>query len=567
MTQGTERLLAGRYRLVSVVGRGGMGTVWRARDEMLHRDVAVKEVLLQGAGGDSDRDERHERTLREARASARLNHPGVVTVHDVVDEDDRPWIVMELVAARSLQDVVTEDGPLPPPRVAEIGRQVVRALRAAHAIGILHRDVKPANVLIAADGRAVLTDFGIAQISGDTTLTAVGGLLGSPAYMSPERLNGERATPASDLWALGATLYTAVEGRSPYARADAMAVIAAVLADRGAPPRNAGPLAPVIAALLTKDPTQRMNGARAETALAEIAAGRQAPGAPAAETFAPAAFTTPAPSPHEAMAWAGTAQGGGAQGGGAQGEASRAGLAQEGVTQGGGPQADTVHGGVRRRGRGARRALLIGGAVALVAAAVLTAGFVALDDGDGGGKTAARESGTPTATTPTATTPTVTASASASPSGTATSPAGEAPVPLTSVALHGQRLKVPVGWRQWRKGNSTFWSDPVTKAYVQFDTTPWTGDPRRHHREWAGLVVSKNELPGFRSLDLRDVEINGERRAADLEYTWGRDRVMHAVNRGMVTGTGPISVVVAVPESRWNDYRKTVNNVLDSLRV
>jgi serine/threonine protein kinase len=217
------RLLAGRYRLESVVGRGGMGTVWRARDETLDREVAVKEVVLPAGLSDDERDNRHRRTLREARASARLNHPGVVTVHDVVDEDDRPWIVMELVRARSLQDIVDEDGPLPPGRVATIGRQIAGALLAAHAIGILNRDVKPANVLVADGDRAVLTDFGIAQMAGDATLTGTGLIMGSPAYMSPERVNGDPAIPASDLWALGATLYAATEGRAPHHRSDAMA--------------------------------------------------------------------------------------------------------------------------------------------------------------------------------------------------------------------------------------------------------------------------------------------------------------------------------------------------------
>lgn len=267
------RLLAGRYRLTSVVGRGGMGTVWRARDETLDREVAIKEVLLPDGLSDAERENRHRRTLREARASARLNHPGVVTVHDVVDEDDRPWIVMELVRARSLQEIVEEDGPLPPGRVATIGRQIAGALRAAHAIGILHRDVKPANVLVADGDRAVLTDFGIAQMAGDATLTGTGLLIGSPAYMSPERVNGEPAIPASDLWALGATLYAATEGRAPHHRGDPMAVLAAVMTQDVPPPKNAGPLAPVLTGLLERDPVRRLSGDRAEEALQAVASG------------------------------------------------------------------------------------------------------------------------------------------------------------------------------------------------------------------------------------------------------------------------------------------------------
>ncbi|MFC7731964.1 serine/threonine-protein kinase [Actinomadura keratinilytica] len=286
---GAGRLLAGRYRLVSVVGTGGMGTVWRARDETLHRDVAVKEVVVHASVSEEERRERHVRTLREARASARLNHPGVVTVHDVVDEDDRPWIVMELLRARSLQDLVDEDGPLPPARAAGIGRQIVSALRAAHAVGILHRDIKPANVLVADDDRAVLTDFGIAHVVGDATLTKTGLLVGSPAYMAPERLRGERTVPASDLWALGATLYTACEGRPPHHRSDAMAVLAAIMTEEPPPPRNAGPLTPVLLGLLERDLGRRMTAEQAEPLLARIAAGSTAVDAPAHPAPAPLA--------------------------------------------------------------------------------------------------------------------------------------------------------------------------------------------------------------------------------------------------------------------------------------
>lgn len=276
------RMIAGRYRLQSVLGRGGMGTVWRARDEMLDRDVAVKEVLVRHTLSEDERTTMRERTLREARATARLNHPGIVTVHDVADEDDRPWIVMELVRSRSLQDIVDADGPLPPERVAEIGRQMVAALRAAHAIGILHRDIKPANVLVttgSADdsngppGRAVLTDFGIAQVAGDATLTQTGLLVGSPAYMPPERARGEKATPASDLWSLGATLYAACEGRPPHYRTDAMAVLAAVMTEEPPPPRRAGSLTPVLGGLLLRDPVQRVTAAQAEELLEAVATG------------------------------------------------------------------------------------------------------------------------------------------------------------------------------------------------------------------------------------------------------------------------------------------------------
>ncbi|MFC4910308.1 serine/threonine-protein kinase [Actinomadura gamaensis] len=281
---GEGRLLASRYRLDAVVGRGGMGTVWRARDLTLHREVAVKEVVLPPGLTDREREVLYERTLREARASARLNHPAVVVVHDVVEEDGRPWIVMELVLAPSLQDVLDREGPLPHRRVADIGMQMLGALRHAHSKGILHRDVKPSNVLLCESGRVVLTDFGIAQMEGDATLTQTGLVMGSPAYIPPERAQGARAVPASDLWSLGATMYAALEGRSPYERSDAMASLQAALLEPVPPPRNAGPLRTVLDGLLARQPMHRMNAEQAEPLLARVAS-MPAP-APASESAA-----------------------------------------------------------------------------------------------------------------------------------------------------------------------------------------------------------------------------------------------------------------------------------------
>ncbi|RFS86521.1 serine/threonine protein kinase [Actinomadura spongiicola] len=289
------RLLGNRYRLDSVVGRGGMGTVWRALDVMLDREVAVKEVVFPPGLDEEERAVLYERTFREARASARLNHPGVVTVHDVVEESDRPWIVMELVLAPSLQDVL-ERGPMDHSRVADIGLQMLGALRHAHEKGILHRDIKPSNVLITDAGRVVLTDFGIAQMEGDATLTQTGLVMGSPAYIPPERAQGERAVPASDLWALGATLYAAVEGHSPYERSDAMASLQAALSEPVPPPRNAGPLAPVLTGLLAREPVNRMTAVQAEPLLTRVAALRpQSP--PPAPPAPPQAGETVADEP------------------------------------------------------------------------------------------------------------------------------------------------------------------------------------------------------------------------------------------------------------------------------
>ncbi|MDH6452302.1 serine/threonine protein kinase [Streptomyces sp. SAI-149] len=275
MNQMQGLLLAGRYRLADPIGKGGMGRVWRAHDEVLHRAVAIKELTAALYVSESDQTVLLARTRAEARAAARINHSAVVTVHDVLDHDGRPWIVMELVEGRSLADAVKEDGRIEAREAARIGLWVLRALRAAHSAGVLHRDVKPGNVLLAQDGRVLLTDFGIAQIEGDTTITRTGEVVGSVDYLAPERVRGADPGPSADLWALGATLYTAVEGRSPFRRTTPLTTMQAVVDEEPAEPREAGPLGPVIAALLHKDPAGRPDAAEAEQMLAEAAEGRR----------------------------------------------------------------------------------------------------------------------------------------------------------------------------------------------------------------------------------------------------------------------------------------------------
>jgi serine/threonine protein kinase len=264
------RLLARRYRLGAPVGRGGMGTVWQAYDEVLGRDVAVKEVILPYGLTDDERDTQYKRTFREARTAARLGHPGVVTVYDVVEEDGRPWIIMELIRARSLDQVIKKDGPLHWRRAADVGRQMLGALHAAHEAGVLHRDVKPSNVLLAAGDRAVLTDFGIATSVGDTTLTTTGLVMGSPAYIAPERARGRPTGPASDLWSLGVAIYAMVDGKSPFERVEPMASLVAIISDDPAWTASAGPLWPVIEGLLNKDPDQRLTAHEAGLVLDDI---------------------------------------------------------------------------------------------------------------------------------------------------------------------------------------------------------------------------------------------------------------------------------------------------------
>jgi len=295
-TSSPGRAIGGRYRLEASVGRGGMGTVWEAYDETLRRRVAVKEVLLPAGIPADERAMLCERTLREARSAARLTHPSVVVIYDVVEEDDRPWIVMELLNALSLADLVRDHGPLPADQVASVGLQVLAALEAAHTAGILHRDVKPGNVLLAPDGRATLTDFGVARASGDSTLTSTGLLLGSPSYISPERARGGDPTPASDLWALGATLYAAVEGQAPFERGDPLPTLTAVVGEPPDPMRLAGPLEPVLAGLLVKDVGYRWDAERTRSGLRAALPGAQSAGQGTSSVPPAHASVPPAPS-------------------------------------------------------------------------------------------------------------------------------------------------------------------------------------------------------------------------------------------------------------------------------
>ncbi|MCY0932905.1 protein kinase domain-containing protein [Streptomyces sp. H34-S4] len=282
------RLLAGRYRLGDVLGKGGMGTVWRAEDETLGRTVAVKELRF-GSGVDEDEKRRLiTRTLREAKAIARIRSGGAVTVYDVVDEDGRPWIVMELIEGPSLAEFIRESGPLSPRRAAEVGLAVLDVLRAAHRQGILHRDVKPSNVLLAdhGNGRVVLTDFGIAQVEGDPSVTSTGMLVGAPSYISPERARGQRPGPPADMWSLGGLLYAAVEGVPPYDKGSALATLTAVMTEPVEPPKNAGPLTEVIYGLLVKDPAHRLDDDRARALLTAVIDAPEPPApvaAPSAE--------------------------------------------------------------------------------------------------------------------------------------------------------------------------------------------------------------------------------------------------------------------------------------------
>lgn len=276
------RVVAGRYRLTRVIGRGGMGVVWAAIDRRLGREVAVKELLLSPGMSDDQSNTLLQRALREGRIAATLRHPAVVPVYDTFMAEDRPWIVMELLHGRSLAQVVRANGPIGPERAAELGVRLLDALRAAHTAGILHRDVKPANVFLCEDGRVLLTDFGLAAMEGDPSLTQAGMVMGSPPYVAPERAKGAPATPAADLWSLGATLFMAVEGHGPYDRDTPIAALGALVTEEPPAPRHAGPLRPVIEGLLTRAARRRIDAETAAELLRRVAEGRDSPHTPPA---------------------------------------------------------------------------------------------------------------------------------------------------------------------------------------------------------------------------------------------------------------------------------------------
>src|SRR5580693_9470032 len=313
----TGRVIAGRYRLQAPIGRGAMGVVWRARDQLLDRDVAVKEVHIADTLTEEERATAFQRTLREAKTAARLNHPAVVTVYDVTEDGGAPWIVMQLVSAQSLDQVLAASGPLSPRRAAEMARQLLSALSVAHAAGVMHRDVKPSNVLLGRDDRAVLTDFGIATFQGDARLTQTGMVMGSPGFTAPERIRGEDASPASDLWSLGATLFAAVEGHGPFEkRGGAITTMSAIINEDAPAAPTAGALGPVIAALLHRGPSDRPDAAGAVRMITDVlpllptrtgdepagyvptALGSSSPSpSPPAPSASPWASPSPSPSP------------------------------------------------------------------------------------------------------------------------------------------------------------------------------------------------------------------------------------------------------------------------------
>ncbi|MCO6010363.1 serine/threonine protein kinase [Actinoallomurus purpureus] len=512
-----------RYELLGRLGQGGMGTVWRAHDELLRRDVAIKEVLLPPELGEAERAERHARTIREARSAARLSTPGAVTVHDVIEHEGRPWIVMELVAAPSLQSLIDAEGPLPPQRVAALGRQMLAALRAAHAAGILHRDIKPSNVLVADGDRAVITDFGIAALEGDATLTGTGVLMGSPAYIAPERARDAHAGPAADLWSLGATLYAAVEGRSPFARSGPVSTLAAILAEEAPPPRNAGPLAPVLAGLLRRDPADRMLAAEADRLLSAVAEGTHPD---------VAALTLPVPAPPPAA-----------------------------------PAAATVAVATVATAPSRRPAMVaVAGALA---GALVVAAFGAvwwLGRRSGTNVPAATSSvatslpGSPGTAEPGGSSPEASPAA-----GRSTAVADAFPRDWTTRSESGFSVSVPASWSRRADGENVFYEDSSTRFVLQIGTTYWDGDPQVQAQTVSAALP--RSFSGYREATVTPVTYLGVP-AADLRFAYDRSTGTSRVNdRFFRVGGRAFAIYFRMPADQWPDAQRYLDPIFGGFHV
>jgi eukaryotic-like serine/threonine-protein kinase len=478
-------LVNGRYRLIEPIGAGGMGRVWLADDELLMRRVAVKELVTPADVTTSGLLDLQIRTMREARAAARLDHPGVVKIFDVVWRPGRSWIVMEYVKSRSLHDVVRADGPMTHREAARIGLQILSALVSAHAGGVLHRDVKPQNVLLAEDGRVVLSDFGLATIEG-----ADGGpdpLMGSPYYVAPERLRGDESGEPADLWSLGATLYAATEGRPPFARDTTVQSLSALLNEPPDEPRRPGQLTPTIMALLAKAPTARLTSAETEPRLRR-AAERAVGVFPLATQFTPGVAST------------------------VRGLARVQPVSRNRVEPAYAETAPVIENGPRRP----RRFVLAGAAVLLVGA-LGTAAAVNLDRNGPASSIAAAEM--PVAAPQLS--PCGFNDPDAAPAAAAT---GKAPVLLPAGWIWhrdpvGFAVALPQGWNRSVTGSAVCFSDPVGGRAFTVDTAaPVTRQPLRYWQNAERAALEDGSLPGYDQVSMGVLLLR--KGGADWEYVW-----------------------------------------------
>ncbi|WP_438828458.1 serine/threonine-protein kinase [Streptomyces hesseae] len=566
------RLVAGRYRLAERIGRGGMGTVWRAQDELLARQVAVKRLHVNPGLEEDELATLYERTRREARSAARITHPNVVVVHDVVEDGGLPCIVMEYVPSTTLGDVLKR-GPVGPEDAARIGRGMTAALRAAHAAGVLHRDVKPGNVLLGYDGRVVLTDFGIAQSTGTSTLTKTGEMVGSIDYIAPERVKGAKPGPASDLWALGATLYQALEGRPPFRRDTAVETAYAIAMDPLVPPRHAGPLTKLIETLLAKDPALRPPAELVEQILREPAAEaatatHQAPHGLATPPVPPA--PRPAPSGPEPAAAPPAEQLTGAEAADAptpapvpaprpDATATAPTTAAPAVPPSSTAPSSTAPAPAKPRRRAAR---WWWAAAATVVAGALAACVYVLTQGGGEDNSAERPDTTPA--------PAPARSATPTPKPPPTYP----PVPQGYHLVEEKRLgvsfPVPDGWtRQEKSSREVDYIDRTGLVGLKINVLDFAG--RDHVQHWKDVeqqLKASSEIRNYRRGRLQETTFRDEP-AAIWEFTWsGRVRDFQAVDLGFGReGGAEYAIYLSAPKADWERHRPVFDVVREGFRT
>ena len=531
-------VVAGRYQLTEKVGSGGMGVVWRGYDELLRRQVAVKELHFPPHMDDEERQRLARRTLREARAVAAVDDPSAVRVFDIVEQDGRPWIVMEYLDGSTLTDVIRERGPLPADEVIHIGEALLNALEAAHSAGVLHRDVKPSNVMIAPDGRVALTDFGIATSleddsdGTDTTTTASGVIVGSPAYMAPERARGEAPTASSDLWSLGATLWTAAEGRPPFEGPTGLATMTAVATEP--PPRCArcaGPLGDLLHRLMDRDPTARpsLDAVRRELAALIDTAPRRAvdvdayPTEPLPVAFDRTTALDPIVQPSEV---------------------ERPEPVGQPVAA---PSTRTVASGPPRR----RIGWLLAALAALLALAAVLAGVLLSGSGNPGS----------------------TAKKSSPPSSKATHGSGTS-APALPDGWHryrnsslGWSIGIPPGWQVSDGGDTATFTDPAGGRYMKVDTRYPAGPSavgawQDQERSFSG------SHPGYHRIRLETVDHAGYRDAADWEFTFSSGQVtLHALDHAVVTNANRgYAVYFQTHDDQWSSSDALLQGFLSSFR-
>ena len=559
------RLLDGRYRLSAVIGHGGMGVVWRARDELLSRDVAVKEIIWPASLTEHERQTACRRATREAQMAARLNHHNVIRIYDIVEEDDHPWIIMEFLPYRSLRDIVRDEGPLTPPQAAKVGLGILAALRAAHAEGVEHRDVKPANVLIGPGDRVVLTDFGIARPADTTTLTTAGILIGSPSYIAPERARGGPSGAPGDLWGLGVSLYAAVEGHPPFEREHVLATLTAVVTDDPEPATRAGLLWPVITGLLRKNPDERLDAAETDHLLRCIAA--PAPAEPAASEPAPtAAFPVDAPT-GVAAAEPAPAEPVPAEPVPAEPKAPvpetvpAESVPAESVVAEPAPSAlgePPVSSG-SRRSRSPRAAVIGAAALAVIAAGVTALALVLTSSPQR--QTASPPIGTRSSSSASQHPSSGMPSSSGSPSTSATANPGtrNGAIPAGFYRFTnstGFSIGVPNGWQISHVGHYVYITDPNNSGI--FLLIDQSDNPKPNPlADWEQQQASReSSYPSYHLIRLESVNYPQAEKAADWEFTYDRNGVpVHVLNRNILANAHhAYALYWSTPESDWNAY-------------